>query len=249
MRFSSYFHIGLSQPELDFVDVELDEDMRLFIDPYPIATRADALSVACSRDITIFFQEFIERIRSKDHQGARELLGNLHEPNETRLGLSSGIPRGSGISGQLADKIFAALAESKAIETGFIKDISDTELFIDGIGPDKISDLATNIIRRRLVEYTQEQCRLHGIQLRGTVASGPLWDSDELSWTDDYVPLPVAEGKKILLVPKYLVRWKPELSPQEYYQHYVLNFLQAQELNESGLSSGAPRPGHEKAAD
>src|SRR5690242_9336784 len=130
MRFSAYFDIGLSQPELDFVDVELDEDMRLFIDPYPIATRVDSLSVNCSRDIAIFFQEFIDRIRRRDHRGARLLLGNLHEPNETRLGLSSGTPRGSGISGQLADKIFTALAESRAVETGFLKDISDTELFV-----------------------------------------------------------------------------------------------------------------------
>lgn len=230
MRFSAYFNIGLSQPELDFVDVELDEDMRLFIDPYVVATRADALSVSCSRDITIFFQEFIDRICAADHEGARTLLGNLHEPNETRLGLSAGFPRGSGISGQLADKIFSALVQSRAIETGFIKDISDTELFVPGIGPDKISDLATNLIRHRLIEYTQEQCRLHGIALRGTVASGPLWDSEQLAWTSDHVPLPVSDGKKVLLVPKYLVRWNPQISPQEYYQHYVLNFLQAQEM-------------------
>jgi hypothetical protein len=219
----------MTQPELDFVDVELGGDMRLFIDPYALRTRADPLSVACVEDIRVFFQRLLDALREHDLDEARRLLGNLHEPNETRLGYSTDEARGSGIGRGLADGIIEALVTSRAIQTGFIHDISDTELLIDGIGPDKVSDLSTNIIRRHLVDYTQSQCELHKVPLV-RVPAGPLWDPETLAWRDDYTQLPVAQGDRILLVPKSIVRWRGELNPREYFDDYVIHFLRQQEL-------------------
>src|SRR5580658_7085949 len=97
MRFSQHYNLGMTQPELDFVDVELGGDMRLFVDPYALRTRADPLSVACVEDIRVFFQRLLDALREHDVAAARSLLGNLHEPNETRLGYSREEARGSGI--------------------------------------------------------------------------------------------------------------------------------------------------------
>lgn len=238
MRYSQYFNLGLTQPELDFVDINLDGDIRLFLDPYALRARADPLAVQCVADIRRFFQRLLDALRDDDLGRARALLGSLHEPNETRLGYSANEPRGSGVGSEMAEKIFQALTKSRAIETGFIHDISDTELLVEGIGPDRVSDLSTNVVRHRLIGYTQDQCRLHNVPMI-RVASGPLWDPEGEMWQEDYVELPVYNGReRILLVPKALVRRRGELSPQEYYDHYVLDYLKALEMSNPATELG-----------
>ena len=110
-----------------------------------------------------------------------------------------------------------------------LAELSDCELMVEGIGDDKISDITTNILRKMLIEYTQEQCQLHGIAMR-RVASGRLWDQERRLWTQGYTELPVVGGRKILLVPKESVRWRMSLTPHEYYNNFVLEFLQAEHL-------------------
>ena len=63
-----------------------------------------------------------------------------------------------------------------------------------------------------------------------SVPAGRYWDMSLLEWTGNYATMPVREGKKILLVPKACVRFRMCLDSQEYYNHFVLNFLQAEHL-------------------
>jgi len=160
------------------------------------------------------------------------LLNGLSEPNETHLGLSSGRPQGRGVSGKQAFDLYRHLTRSRAAASGLLSELADCDLFIEGIGPDKISDISTNIIRRELIVYTQEQFRLHSIALRKDVASGRLWSPARRSWEYEYVELPVVHGEKLLLVPKASVRWNLAFSPQRYYRSFVLNYLQAEHLQQ-----------------
>ena len=100
---------------------------------------------------------------------------------------------------------------------------------IEGISRDKISDLTTNIIRKHLEEYTEEQCLLHGIPTR-RVALAPFYSADTNSWTNDYLNLPIAQGRPILFVPKVIARYDLAYDHQKYYQHSVLDYLQAEAL-------------------
>ena len=229
MKFSEHFDLKREQPELDFVDVDPGQDLRLFIDPYALAHRLDGWSVQCTEDVISFFQTAVDAIRAGDHSYARSILNNLSEPNETCLGMSKGRPQGRGVSGKQALDLYEKLAESRAVETGILTELADAELMIEGIGHDKISDITTNIIRHRLIAYTLDQCRLHGIPTF-EVASGRLWDPVTGKWTQAYIHLPVINGRRILLVPKALVRWEMAINHQEYYDHFVLNFLQKEEL-------------------
>ena len=88
LTFSKAFRINKSQSELDFVDVPLNNDIPLFIDPYALSQRPDAWSLSCHELIKYFFQLIIESIRAGNLDKARELLLHFKEPNETRFGLS-----------------------------------------------------------------------------------------------------------------------------------------------------------------
>lgn len=236
MRFSQHFGINADQSELDFVDVFLDRDIELFIDPYAIATRNDAWSAECAASVNSFFQQVIDAIRRGNEAQAILLLNQLHEPNETRLGLSSGKPSGRGIGGRQANQLFTALSQSAAVRTGFVEDLADCELVIEGIGPDKLSDITTNLIRGHLIQYTQVQCANYGLQLVGHVASGPVWNAAAGEWRQSLVQVPHADGEKILLVPKFSVRWNVLLQHGEYYRHFVLNYIRENPQEFGGLA-------------
>lgn len=228
--FSGHFHLDKSQGELDFINVRLDRDMPLFIDPFAISLRQDRWGIAAHGLLVLFFQTVVDRIREDRTQEARRLLSYLSEPNETRLGLSEGRPQGAGIRMQQADELLDALRQSQAVQTGFLTSLEECELMIPGIGSDIISDLSTNVLRSLLATYTQDQCRLHEIPTQ-SVAVGPCFNPETHDWENSYIDVPVASGRPILLVPKSIARYTPAYNHQKYYRHFALNFLQAEHLS------------------
>ena len=227
--FSKHFKLGKSQGELDFVNIDLNKDIALFVDPFAISQRPDSWSQNCHALLMTFFQKVVDCIRAGRDDEARELLSHFREPNETRFGLSRGAPHGAGIGSQQANQLFDALRVSNAVKTGFISSLEECELMIEGIGSDKISDLTTNVIRGKLAEYTLEQCKLHGVPTQ-QVALGPHFSLASHQWTNAYYDLPVVSGKAVLLVPKVIARSNFSYDHQTYYRHFALTFLQAEHL-------------------
>jgi hypothetical protein len=228
MDFSRFFSLSKTQAELDFVNVDPERDTRVFVDPYALEVKDDQWSNRCADHIRSFFHAVLHAIRSGDDDRARHLLSNLHESQETFLGLSSGVPRGRGIGSGNAEQLFAALAGSKAIQTGLISDLAEAELFIPGIGRDKISDLTTNIIRGPLTDYTAEQCELHGVAVQEAVVAGPIWEPSREDWAQRTHALPIVQGRPVILVPKYSVRRRLSLDSQEFYNKHFVTFMQAE---------------------
>jgi hypothetical protein len=95
MKLSKAFGLAKTQSELDFVDVDVDRDTRLFIDPYAIEIRDDELSQLLGHHVISYFQEVLDALRAKNSYRATALTENLHEPQETFLGFSRGKPQGA----------------------------------------------------------------------------------------------------------------------------------------------------------
>ncbi|UTW57091.1 hypothetical protein KFE96_09450 [Kordiimonas sp. SCSIO 12603] len=237
MRFSQAFGLNKRQSQLDFVDIDVSRDFPLYIDPATFLSRDDEFSIKCSTDIADFFEHIFEAIKQKKFRKGLKLLEGLREPNEVYLGVSKGKPNGRGVGKVQAQAIFQSLVNSKAASTGLLTDLSDCALFVPGIGPDKISDITTNIIRRHLIEYTQNQCRLHGIDLDDEVPSGIFWDYEKGCWhTGEYVNLPLVDGNVVILVPKRFVKWPGSMQSlsNKYYTHFVSNFIREEQLETNG---------------
>src|SRR4051812_9551411 len=153
MRISRRFGLEVSQYELDFVDIDTSRDLRLFIDPHFLGQRSDRWSIEAAGSIRGFFQRFLSLLRAGRKADARELFSRLGEPNETCLGLSRGIPRGNAVGEELADQIFDSLVNSKAVKTGVLTDLEDARIFVRHIDKDRVSDMATVLIRGHLLTY------------------------------------------------------------------------------------------------
>jgi hypothetical protein len=230
-RFASTFGLNLSQAELDFVDVDTASDNNLYLDPYAIQIRADEWSARCGDYIRSFFNEVLDQLRVGNVGRVAHLLSNLHEPNETFLGVSEGPPNGRAIGSKKAADLANALRQSRAFNTGLLSDISEAELFIVGIGPDTISDLTTNILRGLLAEYTAKQCELHEIPLVRTADLGPTWSTDIRDWRGQEYMLPVSNQRPVLLVPKFSVRRKISIDSQEFWNFHMVEFLRQEYLD------------------
>lgn len=233
-KFCEFFDLPYNQSEVDFVDVDLDTDTPLYVCPYAIEIRTDDWSAQCGDLIRSFFAEVLAQLRAGNDARVDHLLGHLHEPNETRLGQSIGRPRGRGVGENKSYLLGESLRNSRAYHTGLLNDISETELFIYGVGRDTISDLTTNIIRGKLAEYTLEQCELHGVCVQEVRSIGPSWNPVRRNWEAKTYRLPMHGGRPILLVPKTSVRFRMSIDSQEFYNFHMVEFLQAEYLQAGG---------------
>lgn len=232
-HFSKFFNINKPQALLDFVDIDLELDTPLYIDPSALAARDDSWSMVSLNQVNTFFQSVITSIHNNDRERCLELLSHLGEPEETHLGFSKGTNKGRGVGKKQAEGIYDALNHSKASKTGLLKDISDLALFIPKLGRDKVSDMTTNIIRYNLIIYTQQQCKLYNIKTEH-VSTGFYWSISGMEWKQSYTKLPLYKGEKILLVPKYTVRYQVGVDATQFRKKFVLNFLQEEHLKAGG---------------
>lgn len=205
MKISEYYKLGKTQYELDFVDIDVDADAPLFLDPYFIGKTEFPIAVEAKKSLSTFFDCLLQAVRDGREKDALKLLSHLGETNELCFGFSKGKPQGRGMGRSDAAKIYKSLEASEAVRTGIVEDIEDCRIFVDNVDKDKVSDMAANIIRKQLIEYTRAQCELLGIPLENDVSSGHFWDSDKKMWCIEYVKMPVINDKRILFVPKRLV--------------------------------------------
>jgi len=231
MRVSEYYGIRRTQPTLDFVDVDISGDVRLFVDPRALRLLKTDWATDCVALIQNFFHTVLQAIQEGEHEHARGLLSALKEPNETHLGLSRGRAQGRALGHKSAREVWEALSKSEAVRTGLLEDLEDTILMVPGISSDIVSDMATNIIREPLIRYTQDVCAYYGIPVQVDVDSGPLWDPRDREWYSEFSALPVTSAGKLLLVPKAIVRRRMDYNEDEYYRYYVLEFLREMELS------------------
>jgi len=230
-RVSEYFKLKRTQPTLDFVDVDVFGDARVFIDPRALRLLPSTWGAECVSLVQHFFGVVLKAIKKKEHDRARQLLAVLREPNETHLGLSRGRARGRALGHESAGDVWDALRESEAVVSGLLEDLEDTILMVEGISSDIISDITTNLIRQPLIQYTHSMSALYGIPLTPDIDSGPLWDPQRAEWFSELVPLPLTKWGKLLLVPKVIVRRNMDYDADEYFRHYLLEHLRGLELD------------------
>lgn len=226
MNISLHYNLGSQQPNLNFVDIKLNTDNLLFVDPRLIENSNDRYAKLMQARIEAFWGELIKRVKSKDVKKIYQLLSGLKEPNETRLGYAFSTPRGKSVGSKSKPKIIDAIQRNKAVKTGLLSHFSDVEFFIEDVGSDRISDITTKIIKEVLIDYTQEQCRLHNIPMK-EVYQDDIFDYKTLKWLRKKVFLPVYHNKAIIFTPKNIVRLEGVAGQNVacFYRFAIRNFI------------------------
>ena len=230
MRISEFFKLGKSQFELDFVDIDIDGDIPLFIDPIYISKANTPLTSRMYSTLNNFFDYLMELIDMGNIIEARNIFMNLNEVNDIHLGLSKHKARGNGIGEVYQRDIFDNLLLTAKKHEGLLNQIQDIKIFVQGIDRDRISDMVANIIKKDLIEYTKQQCDINNISLTSGVQTGFFWDPIKKSWENTLDDMLVIGDKRIILVPRLIVSYAKEYTATKFVQHFALNYLQEQNI-------------------
>lgn len=130
-------------------------------------------------------------VRNKEYSKLIEMIENLYERNETRLGYSLESTFGKSFGENGGRDLVKLLAKDEMINNGEVEDIFDCLIMVPNIGEDKVSDLITTIIFQDLINYTQKQCELWKIEMQKVKLEKLCWDSENQKWIKIQTVLPI----------------------------------------------------------
>lgn len=106
LKISQKLNLNKTQFELDFVDIDIDTDIPLFIDSNQIRKYDSEFNAKLSETMDSFFTYLLNTLSNGIDAKAKYLCSHLSEINETHLGLSKGISQGKGVGPVSAVKIW-----------------------------------------------------------------------------------------------------------------------------------------------
>jgi hypothetical protein len=223
-------HYQLATP-VPFVNVWIEHDNRLFIEPSAIRAAArdgDPWAIAAEKQLLSYFAQVMHTVRNNDHRRGVALLARLREPNETRLGMSRVGVAGRGMRWVLATQLWQELHRNPVCQrAALVARIEDLAPYVDGIGKDRISDACTRIAFNVLVDFTTTMMSTYPSLTRHTSTEEELvWSPTQRLWLPQRATLPVAAGKRLLLVPTNFVWPRQLLNAPGMYQVQALGRIQ-----------------------
>ena len=240
-RVTQHYNIGGAVP---FVDVHIEQDSELFLEPSAIraASRAgDLYAARADQRLVSFVREMLDSTHRGDWPRGQYLLAPLHEPNETRLGMTAAGAAGRGFASGKGRELWRSIQRNRACQDQLIVNrLEDLTLFVDGVGPDLVSDLVTRVAFDVLADYTSAMCSLYPqLAVGETTRLEPVWDTGTRMWVPQSLTLPVASGKRLLLIPTGWVWTRQLLNAQSFYRLEALGRIQEQRTV-SARSGGRP---------
>ncbi len=221
-------HYGITGP-VPFVNVRVDQDIPIFVDPSAIRNDKSLRGRAAYSQLQAMFAQVVEAAKSTNpmtQAAGRQLLTHLHEPNETRLGLSAAGSRGKGFGHDLETQFWSALRTNSACQNAVVHQLEDTRLYLDHVGDDRISDMTTRIVFNVLAEFTTEMMDTYPtLGVGATKARMDTW-TNETGWKSTEFELPYCAGRQLLLVPDRWVYWRTLMDPVQFYNRFSTQVIQ-----------------------
>lgn len=240
LRFTEHFKeefkkVPTHQQMLEFVNIRLDTDNLLFIDPTIMAISKKPNEVKWNQKVQGFIATVLDLYENGKVESARKLFNFSKESNEIFLGYSVGKPGGTGNSEESLNRVFTFVHTQNLLKTGVIKNVEDLKLFVPDFGPDALSDLVASLLKKELIEFTIEQCDKYKIP-RTVELKKPSWNHDEQKWEEITATLPEDDiGKPIVLIPKGIVTAQYKYDPVSYLADVLSSRQQYHKDNDTEL--------------
>ena len=186
------------------LDPVLNSDTKLFIDPVLLSRSNNKLiSKVAFEALRTAFSEIVRLVAASQQRNdvawrnaAKRL--NLRERPETGLGYGGASTSGASRPDDIKQKVLNTAKEIVTLGENDPEIISLMGLFEEGIGPDTISDLTTNLILAQLSQLTTAFCK-----------SQKIGTEDFTGFPSPLPANPFRTDRPIILVPKDILRDLP----------------------------------------
>lgn len=226
MYFSDAFDIK-NPLEEDWFNLSLNRDSPLFIDPMLVFQTDKEEFINSGKRIKDFFKNVFERVallkgteKIKTDQILQKML-EFEEPKELCLGITKYGSDGRGIGQNFSIQIREGIVN--LLDLGleeFGEYVSPIEMFVDGIGWDRIGDIMGNLLKEDLIKYTQKICKENNIPTKKVAIKNIKFDKT-LGWIHDKKELPInpLNKKPIILVPKDFLSTNFHLDREDFLEY------------------------------
>lgn len=144
---------------LNVLDITLTIDTKLFLDPLLLGeSRHPEFNKIAKKQYRTHFETIIKLLNNSKHAGdvawrSAEKMLSFPEIKGTCLGYGGGSIHGSGFGSKLSNKILNVAAEIVKIGVDDPDLFAAMSIFESDIGPDRISDMTTNIVIEAIADF------------------------------------------------------------------------------------------------
>lgn len=211
LYFTDFFQVSVAAlNEYGAFNISLINDIPLFVDPFLLFTSKDERYRALHDEI-IDYVRFLRdtSLSGPVSAGLLDSLFTFHEVKQNWLGFSVVGNRGTGLGPKFAralnfnlKSVFRSFGDSNAPNH-----IEKLCLLEDGVGKDNISDFTTCLIKRFLLEYTEEFARRHiaPALLKPRTVSRVSFDYETETWRPGRFLLPNYQNDFVILTPQNIL--------------------------------------------
>lgn len=219
-RFTEFHDVFVPQAELDFAIPFLDEDIPLYVDPFLLWRSPGLQDKGLHQVILGAFNNLGALSRSGNQEQAIQQLIAASECDEVGLGTSA-TKKGTRIGRAKAVEVLSLFERIPYYRDHGFRHFEEIQLFVDGIGKDRISDIASNFIKSFLIDYTAQECKTFGVELKRAVVPNVYNPSSRMfENVETEVPVHPKTGLPVLLVPKRWLRHVPWISYDTYFRDF-----------------------------
>lgn len=219
-RFTEYNGVFVPQAELDFAIPFLDEDIPLYVDPF-LMWRSPSLQDKGLHQIILgaFNNLGVLSKAGKKAEAVQQLVA-ASECDEIGLGTSAS-RKGTRIGGAKAEEVLSLFEKIPYYRENGFRHFEEVQLFVDGIGKDRVSDIACNFIKSFLIDYTVQECTALGIDVKASIVPN-VYNPSLRAFESVRAEVPVhpRTGLPVLLVPKRWLRHVPWISYDTYFRDF-----------------------------
>ncbi|MFJ8815823.1 hypothetical protein [Amycolatopsis thermoflava] len=232
MYFSEYFSIN-NPEQYEWFNQLLETDTQLFVDPFQMFKEPTSSPWRSAHDEIIDYFQMAFELLAGHHRNPKSLqykkvlqLMEFPEPEEFGLGFVSVGRRGSGTGKGFAELMVRAMSDAVELGLHDIVHFEELGLLVDRIGRDRISDITCNILKPRIIDYTQKVSQELGIECVELPVKHSVFDEDRLKWTSGRFSLPMNPftEKPLLLIPWRFLRELPALNAEDWWNYVEPDF-------------------------
>lgn len=229
----------VSQFDVDFVIPRVGVDIPVGIDPFLLFKSRNPEFRQLHQQLIDAFNSGIAAVKDGSLSEARRMF-DYPEVSAVGFGYTTKGKRGSGVGTYLAGLILETVSNSPGLQKRGVRHVEEMQLLASHIGPDRVSDIAANVLKQFLIEYTQRQAEIWQIPLRAGVPIEHVYDHGSSKWIDTYADLPVdsSDDSAILLVPRRLVRQLPWINYDDFLKTEFSAYLSARRTQARSIGEG-----------